>query len=207
MTGTGTRVARRTRLARIMEMGSRLARTLDFREPSWVRPLPRVGIRIGPWLPAWAVRVCAVLVAAACVAMVATSRPQWVLASVLIGLMLLRPSGAPPALFALWLGLQVATGTDHSYAVEASGLVLGLHLVAMFFTTTADLHPRTRVELRVLAPPLRRLAMIQAVVQPVTWATMTLAAGEFTVAWLPVIAAVGLVVASWVLTRRIARSD
>ena len=207
MTVTDSRIARRTLLGRVMEAGSRLVRTLDFREPSWVRPLPRVGIQIGRWVPAWAVHVCAAAVAGACIAMVATSRPQWVLASVLVVLMVLRPSGAPPALFALWLGLQVATSDVESYALEASGLVLGLHLVAVLLTAATDLRPRTRIELRVFAAPLRRLVVIQALVQPVTWATMTLAAGDVTVRWLPIVAAVGVVVVSWALVRRITRSD
>lgn len=205
MTATEPGIARRTLLGRLLETGSRLVRTLDFREPAWVRPLPRVGIELGRWVPAWAIHLCAASVAVGCVGMVATSRPEWVLASVLVGLMLLRPSGAPPALFALWLGLQVATTTEASYGFEAAGLVLGLHLLAVLFTTTADLHPRARVELRAFTAPLRRLVVIQALVQPVTWATMSLAARDVTVRWLPIVAALGVVVASWALIRRIAR--
>jgi hypothetical protein len=137
--------------------------------------------------------------------MVATSRPQWVLASVLVGLMLLRPSGAPPALFALWLGLQVATSDIASFTLVASGLVLGLHLVTVLLVAAADLSPRTRVELRVFAAPLRRLVIIQALVQPVAWATMSLAASDITLRGLPIVAAVGLAAVSWTLARRITR--
>ncbi|MEX2424310.1 MAG: hypothetical protein WD990_10050 [Acidimicrobiia bacterium] len=205
MTATDPRIARRTPAGRVMEAGSRVVRTLDFREPSWVRPLPRVKIQIGRWVPGWAVRVCAASIAVGCIAMVATSRPEWVLALVLVGLMLLRPSGASPALFALWLGLQVATAPDLSYGFDASGLVFGLHLLAVLFATAANLHPLARIELRVFAAPLRRVVVIQAVVQPITWATMSLAAGDVTVRWLPLVAAVGVAVSSWVLVRRIAR--
>ena len=137
--------------------------------------------------------------------MVATSRPEWVLASVLVLLMLVRPSGAPPALFALWLGLQAATSDVASHTIEASGLILGLHLVAVLLTTTADVHPRARVELRVFTRPLRRLLVIQVLCQPVAWLTMTLAAGDVTVRWLPVVSALGLVLTSWVVVRRVAR--
>lgn len=207
MTVAESKVDRRTPLGRIVEAASRLVRTFDFRQPSWVRPLPRVGIQIGRWVPAWTVHASAALVAVACIAMVATSRPQWVLALVLVGLMLLRPSGATPALFALWLGLQVATSDIASYTLEASGLVLGLHLVAVLLTTVADLRPSTRIELRVFASPFRRLAVIQVLVQPVTWATMTLAAGEITVRWLPIAAALAIAAASWALVRRITQSD
>jgi hypothetical protein len=82
--------------------------------------------------------------------------------------------------------------------------VFGFHLLAVLLTTTAEVHPRTRVELRVFAAPLRRLVSIQAFVQPVTWATMTLAVEDVTVAWLPIPAAVCVVAASWVLVRRVA---
>jgi hypothetical protein len=205
MTVAGPELGRASFWRRLAEAGSRLVRTFDIREPSWVRPLPRVGIRIGRWVPAWTVHVCAASVAVACIAMVATSRPQWVLASVLVGLMLLRPSGAPPALFALWLGLQVATSDIASFTLVASGLVLGLHLVTVLLVAAADLSPRTRVELRVFAAPLRRLVIIQALVQPVAWATMSLAASDITLRGLPIVAAVGLAAVSWTLARRITR--
>ena len=190
---------------RVVETGSRLVRTLDFREPSWVRPLPRVGIQMGRWVPAWVVHVLAGAVATGCIALVASSRPQWILASILVALMLVRPAGAPPALFALWLGLQVATSDVIAYNLAAAGLVFGLHLVAVLLTAVADLGLATRVELRVFAGPVRRMVVIQAAVQPVTWATMTLASGEVTVRWLPIVAAFGVVVASWILVRRIVR--
>lgn len=205
MTVGARRDGERTVLRRLLEGGSRLVRTLDFREPSWVRPLPRVGIHTGRWVPAWVVNALAASVAFGCIAVVATSRPQWTLASVLVVLMLLRPSGALPALFALWLGLQVATSEISSHTLETAGLVFGFHFLAVLLTTVADVHPRTRIELRVFAGPLRRLVVIQALVQPVAWATMTLAAGDLTVRWLPVLAALGLVGASWIVVRRVAR--
>jgi hypothetical protein len=80
--------------------------------------------------------------------------------------MLLRPAGAPPALFALWLGLQITTSEISAHTLRASGLVFGFHLLAVLLTTTSEVHPRTRVELRVFAAPLRRLVSIQAFVQP-----------------------------------------
>lgn len=196
-------VVRATLLRRIIETGGRVVRTLDFREPSWVRPLPRVGIRMGRWVPAWVVHVAAAATAVGCIAMVASSRPQWILASILVALMLVRPSGAPPALFALWLGLQVATSEHEGYTLAASGLVLGLHLIAVLLTTVADLGLGTRIELRVFAGPLRRLLSIQVLVQPVTWATMTLAAGSVTVRWLPAVAALGVALAVWAFVRRV----
>ena len=207
MTVADSKVPRSSVWGRIIETGGRLVRTLDFREPSWVRPLPRVEVKLGRWVPAWVVSVVAGAVAVGCIAMVASSRPQWILALILVGLMLVRPAGAPPALFALWLGLQVATSYVTAYTLEASGLVFGLHLVAVLLTTAADLGLATRIELRVFAGPFRRMLVIQAVVQPVTWATMTLATGDVIVRWLPIVAAFGVVVASWVLVRLVVRSD
>jgi len=205
MIHTGRSVARPTRLRRVMTAGFRVVRTLNLREPSWVRPLPTIGIRIGRWVPAWAVHGFAAAIAVGCIAAVVTSRSQWILPSVLVLLMLLRPAGAPPTLFALWLGSQITTSAVSAHTLGASGLVFGFHLLVVLLMTAADVHPRTRVELRVFAAPLRRLVAIQAFVQPVTWATMTLAVEEVTVRWLPILAALCVVAASWVLVRRVAR--
>lgn len=204
MIDTAGNDARRTR--RLLETGIRIVRTLDFREPSWVRPLPRVRIRTGRWVPAWVVHVLAAAIAIGCIATVAATRSEWAIPSVLVALMLVRPAGAPPALLALWLGLQVATSEVSAHTLEASGLVLGLHLLAVLLVTAGDVQPRTRIELRVFVGPVRRLGAIQAFVQPVTWATMTLAARDVTVRWFPIVAAVCVVVASWVLVRRVART-
>lgn len=196
---------RRTR--RLSETASRIVRTLDFREPSWARPLPRVRIRTRRWVPAWVAHVLAAAIAVGCIATVATTRSEWAIPSVLVALMLLRPAGAPPALLALWLGLQVTTSEVSAHSLKASGLVLGLHLLAVVLVTAGDVRPRTRVELRVFAGPVRRLAAIQVFVQPVTWATMTLAARDVTVRWLPILAALCVVVASWMLIRQVARTS
>lgn len=194
------------RTSRLVGAGIRIVRTLDFREPSWARPLPRVRIRTGRWVPAWAVHGLAAVIAIGCIATVATSRSAWAIPSVLVALMLLRPAGAPPALFALWLGLQVTTSEISAHTPKASGLVLGFHLLAVLLITAGDVQRRTRIELRVFARPLRRLGAIQAFVQPVTWATMTLAAGDVTVRWLPTVAALGVVIGSWVLVRHVAQT-
>lgn len=204
MTPTEKSVARR-RLRRLVDAGRRLVRTLDFRDASWVRPLPEVRIRTGRWVPGWTVHGFAAVIAVGCIAVVTSTRAQWIIPLILVGLTLLRPAGAPPVLFALWLGVQVMTSPITAHTFEASGLVFGVHLLAVLLITGADVHPSTRIELRVFVGPLRRLVAIQAFVQPITWATMTLAAGDVTVRWLPVFAALCVVAASWGLVRAVAR--
>lgn len=191
----------------VIAVWRRLLQTADLRQPSWVRPLPRVVIHTGRWLPAWILHVGAAAVAVGCVALVATSRPQWTLALILIALMLVRPSGVPPALFALWVGLQVATAEQVTYSMRSLGLIAGIHFLAVLQTTAADVTPGTRIEIRVLHDPLRRLAVIQAVVQPVAWLTMAVAAQDFSLPWLPIVAAVGLAAISWFLAEQFTRTS
>lgn len=205
MTHPGQRATRPVPLRRLVATGLRLVRTFNLRDPSWVRPLPTVGIRMGRWVPAWAVHGFAAAIALGCIATVATARSQWILPSVLVLLIVLRPAGAPPTLFALWLGVQITTAEVSAHTLGASWLVFGFHVFAVLLTMTADVSPRTRIELRVFAAPLRRLVAIQALVQPVTWATMTLSAADVTVRWLPIVAVLCVGAASWALVRRVAR--
>lgn len=203
MNPLGRRTAERSR--RVVETGWRIVRTLDFRRPSWARPLPNVRVHIGRWVPAWAVHGFAALVGMGCIATVTDTPTEWILPSILVGLLLVRPAGAPPALLALWFGLRVTTSDISGYTPKAAALVFGFHLLALLLITTGDVHTRTRIELRVFAGPLRRMGAIQAFVQPLAWATMTLAANDVTVRWLPIVAALAVVTGSWVLVRHVAR--
>lgn len=181
----------------LMEVIGRLVRTFDLRRPSWVRPLPRVRVDSGRWIPAWALHLSSAAVALGCTALVATHRAQWVLALFLIAMMLGRPAGVSPAILAVGIGLHwaVSGGSDLTPALAAT--VLGIHLLAVLTTTGGTLNRTTRVELAVLTEPLRRFLVLQSLVQPLLWLAISLTARGVAVTWLPIVAAISLAILAW----------
>jgi hypothetical protein len=177
----------------------RLLGTFDLRQPSWSRPLPRVTVHTGRWLPAWVVHGCSGAVAVACTAMVATSRFQWLVAALLVAAMVVRPGIASPTPFVLWMAALLTFGQQAPYSIRTFGLIFGVHLLAVLTTASADLTRATRFEIGVLSEPIRRLLVIQVIVQPVAWGASWVAARNVTVPWVTVAAAAGLVALSWFL--------
>ncbi|HSJ27952.1 MAG TPA: hypothetical protein VLB67_07050 [Acidimicrobiia bacterium] len=153
-------------------------------------------------LPAWVFNLTAALVAGASTFLLADSRGQWIVSIALIAPMAARPSGALPALFAGWTGLQVAVAGPGVGPGTVAGVIVAIHLLAVLTTLTANLRPTTKVELGVLAGPLRRLLLIQGLVQPAVWVASEAAQRDQAMPWLGVVAVLGLAALSWAIAFR-----
>jgi hypothetical protein len=161
-----------------------------------------VAIETAAALPAWVIHAGAAVVALASTAMVADGRGQWIASLLLIAPIALRPSGALPALFGGWTGLQVTMAGAAMTPLRVAAVVFSIHLLAVLTTATANLPPLTKVELGVLADPVRRLLAIQAIVQPAVWIASDVALRGHSLPWIGVIAAAGLAGLSWVVALR-----
>ena len=169
----------------------------------WRHPSPRVSVDIGPAVRVWWLRAAMVLAAAVCAGVVARGPVSGVLlAGALVGLAV-RPGGSVPAAFtglatALWV-LRPAP----DWTVESSLLVLGLPLVVLVGQTVGTLPLAGLVEVDVIWPAVRRLLVVEAVVQPCGLLAGALSTSGLAVPWLPLLLAIALVAVSLAVLPRL----
>lgn len=165
------------------------------------RPLPRVQVSLGPWVPALLLRGVQVIVALANVALVAPG-PGWRAVALLGALLLVvRPSGIVAACFAFALGFGLAVSSSTAWSLKPFILLLGLHLLVELARQSAGVPWATRVDLAVLVPAGRRFLLVQALAQLLALGGAWLSSTALTVPWLPVLVGVSLTLLAWALLR------
>lgn len=156
----------------------------------------RVAIpHIGPSLPTAALPLLFLSVAAA-LCLLVLSHPAFLALGLLLALLaVLAPSHVPSWWLLLLLGLsqfwREPSATDAVYYL----LLAGLHLLHLLGSLARQLPWNGRIQVGVLAGPLRRYLLVQAVVQPVTAsALVAFGSGPGGVAGLSLVAALLLCV-------------
>lgn len=139
----------------------RLLRTLQINRSAAERPLPRVTISTGGWLPCWSLRALIGLVGLGCLAIFAVNPVIWMIGLAGLVVVLAQPASIAPASYALGLAIVMLATTPDPFAVRGFLLLLGIHLLIILCSLTADLPLMARVELAALARPARRFVIIQ----------------------------------------------
>lgn len=189
------------------DQAARWSATVRFGRLPTQRPLPRVRVRLGPWVPALVLRGVQVLVALACVALVAPG-PGWRTVAVLGALLLVvRPSGIVAGCYAFALGFGLAVSSSSPWSLRSFALLLGLHLLVELARQTAGVPWATHVDLRVLVPAGRRFLPVQALAQLLALGGAGLSSTALTVPWLPVLVGVALTLLAWAVLRGLLGPD
>lgn len=203
---SGVRPVRRSRLLLWRDEAKvqldRLRATLRIGGPAAQRPLPRVGIAVGAWVPGWGLRLAVAIVALVCSALLHPGHTLWVLAGLGALVVLARPSGVAAAVFAFALGFRLAVSPGDPFAATPYLLLFGVHLL-ITLARVASLTPWTaKIDLQVLVPPVRRFLALQVLVQLLAIAGAAVTASSVTVPWLPVLVGVALTLLAWQLLSR-----
>ncbi len=170
----------------------------DFTE----RPLPRVGIELGPSVPGWVVRLAAVLAAAAMVAVAVGRTPMaaglaWTLVGIAAVMMATLPSAAMGHTAVVAGGLFVALGGHGPFDPVVFGLIPLAHLTVRLGGWAERAALTARVELAALGRGWQRSLLVIA-------ATLGLAGFAFVVAGHPspigvIVGGLALVGLTWLL--------
>ena len=161
---------------------------------------------MGACIPTWGWRIAYAVVALGCTLLVASHGAHWVIAGALIATMLIRPSGAAPALFAVGVGLLVLASEPDPFDPRVFLLALGLHLTVQLAAVVGDLPWLGLVELRVLVASARPFLAIQAGVQAAALIGAWTTSRQLSATWLPVLAGIGLAGMAWTILLRL-RAD
>ena len=170
------------------------------------RPLPRVEVALGAWVPGWVLRLVQATVALCCVALVQPGQGIWFLAVLGTVLLVLRPSGMVAACFVVALGLRLAVTAPEPYAVMSFLLLFGVHLLVQLARMGSAVPWLARVELRVLLPTLSRFLWVQALAQLLALGGAALTSQSLALPWLPVLVGASLSVLGWSLLSQLTRS-
>jgi hypothetical protein len=171
-------------------------RTLWFRTGGQPAPAdPPIRLDLKRPVPVWSVRLTSAVVASGCIALLAGDRTRWVLGYVVVALILFRPAGGAPAGLALLTGLWVIMGDP--FPPELFAVMFGVHLVFVLSGLSGPLPWDGRIELSALAPPIRRLLIVQAFAQPLALLARFLAAQDLPVVWFQVAGAVAFAALAW----------
>ncbi|GAA3608550.1 hypothetical protein GCM10022236_07810 [Microlunatus ginsengisoli] len=168
---------------------------------------PAVGVELHGWLPCWAFRLLAVGLALGSAALVVQTPFGWLVVGVLAALILIRPgSPAAPILVAV-LGFSMVQHPDQDWAGRGPLLLLGLHACVTLAVLLGATGWAARVQLRVLASPALRFAVIQLVAQVFGLLGALLAGYDLSWPWLPVVAALLALVLVLLWAPRLARRE
>lgn len=162
-------------------------------------PRPQVAIELGALVPAWALRAACAVAATGCTLMVASDGFHWMVAIVLVGVTVARPSGAAPWLFVIGTGLLMLASEEDPFHARTFLLALALHCTVGLAAVVGDLAWSASVEVRVLAGFARRFLAIQALVQPAALIGAWVTTRELSLTWLPVVAGLALAGMAWAL--------
>jgi hypothetical protein len=185
------------------EQAGRLLRTLRIGRAPSMRPLPRVTVAMGRWVPVLVLRVGVAAVALACLALLAPGTAIWVLGSLAAVAIVLRPSGIVVSIFAVALGLRLALTGSEPFAWRSFALLFGVHLLVQLGRLVSNVGWSARVDLGVLVSPARRFLLLQAFAQLVALGGALLTSASVTVPWLPVLVGVALTLLAWLLLSRL----
>jgi hypothetical protein len=193
---------------RAREQGRRLLRTVRIGRPPSQRPLPKVRIDLGPWLPGPVLRVSVGVVALVGAALLATGPVSWTFAILGAVLLVVRPSGIAAGVYAFGLGFLLALAPAAPFAGRSFLLLLIVHLLVQLGAVASSLPWTAVLDLRVLVPPARRFLPVQAGAQLLALAGAALTRATVSVPWLPVLVGAALTAVAWlVLNRLVDTSD
>jgi hypothetical protein len=181
----------------------RLAATFRFWSDPTIRPLPQVQADLGGWVPAWLVTLLVAGLAVGGAALVVGGVIGWLVMGGILGTLVLFPEGPSTGIYAIAIGVLLLLSGAEPFAGRVFVLIALVHLVAVLDSVASGLPWRTRLQLSALRDPLRRYLGVQVVAQALALLGALLTGAELTLAWLPVVAAVGLAVLSWVLDARL----
>ncbi|HEX8487255.1 MAG TPA: hypothetical protein VF642_01820 [Propionibacteriaceae bacterium] len=188
------------------DQAERLVGTLRLRQLPSYRPLPRVRVALGPWVPGWALRLVQAVVALCCVALLQPGAGTWFLGVAGAFLLVLRPSGIVAACFAAAVGLRLAVISPEPYAVTSFLLLFGVHLLVQLARAGSAVPWAARVELRVLLPTVLRFMTVQALAQLLALSGAALTSQALALPWVPVLVGAALAVLGWGLLSQLTRS-
>lgn len=175
---------------------------------SAANPLPRVRIELRGSVPVWLLRLSGGVVAAGCAALTLTHGGQWLVALLFVAAVVGRPGGAAPPVTAVATGLLLLASPPFGWRVFA--LALGVHLLVVLTSTVGQLPWRASVERGVLVAALVRLVAIQAFTQAAALLALRATSRELVpagpLAWLPLVAGVGLAAVVWAVVARLVRA-
>lgn len=203
--GGAARVRRSPGRRRGADLLARVVRTLHVTRSPTARPLPRVRVSVGPWVPGALPRLLTGAVGLVCASSLVTGPTSWTLAVVGALLLVLRPSGLAAAVYAFALGFALAVSPAVPFAPRSFALLLGVHLMVQLAAFASQCPWLAVVDLRALVPPLRRFLPVQASAQLLALGGAALTSSSVTVVWVPVLAGVGLTVVVWRLLSRMVR--
>lgn len=184
----------------------RMLRALHIDQSPSARPKPWVEVGIGPHVPGWAYRLVLALVALGCGLLVITGVFAWVVAGLMIAVIIFRPGGMAPAAYVIIVALGLLGAGGSPFDPRALVLLFGTHLLIVLAAQHGELSPFGQFELKILAGPLRRFAVIQAGVQLVGLAVGWLSGRELSSPALGVIGGIALAVLAALLLGRLARA-
>jgi hypothetical protein len=181
------------------DLPSRLYRTFAVRSSEFERPLPCVGIELGPAAPAWALNAVVALLGLGGAATLATRPLHWVLAIAGAVAMAARPLPGMAQTYAVALGAGLLLTRFDPWSARVFLLVLVVHLMVQLASIVQGLHWSTRVEAAALAAPARRFAIVQGGAQCAAVAAAWIATRDVHAVWLSVAAGAGLGAGAWAL--------
>jgi hypothetical protein len=189
------------------EQRQRLTQTLRIDRSPSQRPLPRVGIGCGPWLPAWVLRVVQTAVAVGCISLLQTDKFLAVVALIAALALLVRPGGLSCGIFAVILGLDLSTAVPNAIGWRSYLLIFGLHLVVLLAMLAPTLRWNAAVELRMLVSPARRFVVLQSAAQLLALCGAAVSGLSLSLPWLAAAVGIGLAVLAWWLLSRLSRAE
>lgn len=185
-------------------LGRRLLQTLRLDRSPTERPLPRVRLQPALAAPCWALRLAVIALGLGCTAVVSPLEVGWVIAGVISLALLVRPGGSAPAWFAVFLGVALALSPRAPLSARDFLLLAGIPAQVLLAAQLGWVPWRAKVELAVLAGPLRRYLVLQLVAQPVAVLAALLATDNLAVAAVPLLAVLVLAVVAWATVRGLA---
>lgn len=195
---SGTAAARRRR-----SLLGRLVSTFRFWADPSSRPLPEVEADLGWWVPVWLVTLALAGVAIAGVALVVRAPVGWLVMGAFVLALVVFPEGPSTGVYAIAIGVAVLITGGEPFTGRLFLLIALVHLVAVLDSVTSGLPLRARLQVAALRDPLRRYLGVQVAAQAIAAVGALLSGAAITLAWIPVIAALGLAVFSWALDARI----
>jgi hypothetical protein len=164
--------------------------------------MPRVSVRTRTWLPCWVARMIIVVIALGTASVIIHGAFGWVVVAVAALLIMVGPGAAGAALVAVVLGFSLLVSPAAPLAPRTFVLIAGTHAVLQLSALLGRTAWRAQVELAVLLAPVRRFALTQLVAQALGLVGGVLTQQRAVVAWVPVLAAGGLVLlAFWWVPR------
>lgn len=191
---------------RLVEGVRRSYRTLLSLLPTKAR-LPAVRLELEHWLPCWVFRLLSVLLALGSAALVLSGTFGWLVVGVLAVLILIRPGSPAAPVLAAVLGFSLLQQPEQVWGLRGPLLLLGVHACIALSALIGVTSWTARVQLRVLASPLGRFAVIQLVAQVIGVLGALLAGRELSWPWVPVVAALAVLALAWVWVPRLGRRE